>query len=304
MKEIARVAVIGAGTMGRQIALQVAQSGLPVLLFDMDAQALMWGGAYQRDRVAKQVAAGELTQDDAEAIFVRLHYATDLAAAVREADLVIEAIPERLDLKRPLWTRLDELTPPGAILATNSSSIRVSLLEESTARPTQVANLHFFHPLRDRRMVEIGPGTMTSDATMDALADFARRIGVLPLRVRKESTGFIINRVWRAIKKETLRVADSGVGSFEDVDRAFMIFFGVPQGPFGLMDEIGLDVVKDIEEHYAAESGNPADLPPAILTERVARGDLGVKTQKGFYTYPDPAYASPDFLKPDAASEE
>jgi 3-hydroxybutyryl-CoA dehydrogenase len=139
---------------------------------------------------------------------------------------------------------------------------------------------------------------------LEALTTFARRIGMLPLRVRKESTGFIFNRVWRAIKKETLKVVDSGVASHEDVDRAWMVMFATPYGPFGLMDQIGLDVVKDIEEHYAAESGDPADLPPPVLTERVARGDLGVKTSRGFYTYPDPAWAAPDFLSPNAGGED
>jgi 3-hydroxybutyryl-CoA dehydrogenase len=147
-------------------------------------------------------------------------------------------------------------------------------------------------------MVEIGGGTRTTAETLDALTVFARSIGMLPLRVRKESTGFIFNRVWRAIKKETLKVVDSGIASHEDVDRAWMIMYGTPYGPFGLMDEIGLDVVQDIEEHYARESGDPSDRPPPILTERVVRGDLGRKTGRGFYTYPQPQYADPGFLHP------
>ncbi len=147
-------------------------------------------------------------------------------------------------------------------------------------------------------MVEIAGGSRTRAETLDALTVFARWIGMLPLRVRRESTGFIFNRVWRAIKKETLKVVDQGIASHEDVDRAWMIMFGGEKGPFGLMDEIGLDVVKDIEEQYARESGDPSDLPPPVLTERVERGDLGRKTGQGFYTYPSPAYAAPDFLKP------
>jgi 3-hydroxybutyryl-CoA dehydrogenase len=147
-------------------------------------------------------------------------------------------------------------------------------------------------------MVEIGGGTKTDTETVDALTEYARRIALLPLHVRKESTGFIFNRVWRAIKKETLKVVESGVASFEDVDRAWMTMYHTPMGPFGKMDEIGLDVVKEIEEHYAAESNDPTDLPPHILTERVTRGDLGMKTGRGFYRYPNPAWAQPDFLKP------
>ena len=130
-----------------------------------------------------------------------------------------------------------------------------------------------------------------------ALSDFAGRIGILPLRVRLESTGFIFNRVWRAVKKEAMTVADSGVASIEDIDRAWMIKFGREKlPPFAQMDRVGLDVIRDIELVYAAESGDPADQPPAILTDKVERGQLGVKTGRGFYVYPDPAYAAPDFL--------
>ena len=132
-------------------------------------------------------------------------------------------------------------------------------------------------------MVEIGGGSKTDPEVLESLTHFANQIEILPLRVHKESTGFIFNRVWRAIKKEVLKVADSGVASFEDIDRAWMTKYGTHElPPFAHMDRIGLDVVKDIEEHYASESGDPSDLPPPILTEKVARGDLGQKTGRGF----------------------
>jgi 3-hydroxybutyryl-CoA dehydrogenase len=300
MTTINRVTVCGAGTMGRQISLQIARSGLPVTLYDIDAAALEHAHATQRADVAAWVAAGTIRAGEAIAIFERLHYCTDIAAAVRDADLAIEVVPERVDYKRAVFARLDALLGAHAIIATNSSSIRVSLLEDATGRPERVANLHFYLPVWDHPMVEIGGGTRTNADTLDALTLFARRIGMLPLRVHKESTGFIFNRVWRAIKKETLRVVDSGVASHEDIDRAWMIMYGTQNlPPFALMDRIGLDVVMDIEQHYANESGDPSDLPPPILTEKVARGDLGQKTGRGFYTYPNPAYAAPDFLKPE-----
>ncbi len=298
MKRIEQVTVIGAGTMGRQIAVQIARSGIPVSIYESNAEAALWAGIHQRDEVAAQVEAGELTRDEADALFGRIAWGVSLGIAVQNADLVIEVVPERIDLKRTVWTQMDEYAPDTAILATNSSSVRVSLLEDATGRPDRVANLHFFHPLRDRLMVEVGPGTQTSNETMDALMTFGRRIGLLPLRVQRESTGFIINRVWRAIKKESLRVAEDGVASVEDIDRAFMIFFDVPKGPFATMDEIGLDVIADIERNYAAESGDPRDLPPPILTDLIEKGALGKKNNRGFYTYPDPAYAAPDFLTP------
>ena len=298
MPPIQRVAVIGAGTMGRQIALQIARSGLPVTLYDPAEGALDAARVMHRDVVAGWLATGTLAPGAGPGIFANLRYERDLAAATGDVDLAIEVVPERVDTKRAVFAEIDRHCRPITIIATNSSSIRVSLLEDATGRPEQVANLHFYLPVWDHPMVEIGGGTRTTAETLDALTVFARRIGMLPLRVRKESTGFIFNRVWRAIKKETLKVVDSGIASHEDVDRAWMIMYGTPYGPFGLMDEIGLDVVQDIEEHYARESGDPSDRPPPILTERVARGDLGRKTGRGFYTYPQPQYADPGFLHP------
>ena len=140
---------------------------------------------------------------------------------------------------------------------------------------------------------------MHAAGVLDGLSDFARAIGIMPLRVRRESTGFVFNRVWRAVKKEVMRVADSGVASIEDIDRAWMIKFGREEPPpFAQMDRIGLDVIRDIELQYAAESGDPGDLPPPLLTERVARGELGVKSGRGFYEYPDPAWQARRFLGP------
>ena len=299
MERIERVAIVGAGTMGRQIALQIARHGVSVAIFDTDPAALARARRAQAETIRGWLAAGLALEQDrpADVVAAHLRYEADLGAAVRDADLVIEAVPERVELKRVAFGQLDEWCRDGAILATNSSSIRISLLEDATARPGQCANFHFYNPVWDKPLVEVGGGSATTPETIAALMAFGRRIGLLPLRVRRESTGFIFNRVWRAIKKETLKVVDSGVASHEDVDRAFMTMYQTPQGPFGLMDEIGLDVVRDIEEHYARESGDPADLPPPVLTERVARGDLGVKTGRGFYQYPDPAYKSPDFLR-------
>lgn len=304
MGEIARVAVVGSGTMGRQIALQVARGGFPVTLYDLDPSALERAREAQQALAAQFVAEGRIAADEVGTLLGRLRYETDLGTATRDVDLVIEAVPERVEIKRQVFAQLDELLPEGAIIATNSSSIRVSLLEDATARPEQCANFHFYLPVYDNPMIEVGGGTRTAPETLDALDTFTRRIGMLPLRVLKESTGFIFNRVWRAIKKEVLKVADSGVASFEDIDRAWMIHYRTPKGPFGKMDEIGLDVVKAIEEVYAAESGDPGDLPPPILNERVARGDLGEKTGRGFYRYPHPAWAAPGFLRPDSGTND
>lgn len=303
MTQIKRVAVVGAGTMGRQISLQIARHGFRVTLYDIDANALNAAEQAQRAIVADWTVADHVSASADESIFDSLSYTADLASACCDADLAIEAVPERLELKRAVFAQLDRLLPGSAIIATNSSSIRVSKLEDASERPGRVANLHFYLPVWDSPMAEVGGGGCTQLEVLDALCDFARSIGILPLRVRRESTGFVFNRVWRAVKKEVMRVADSGVASIEDIDRAWMIKFGREKPPpFAQMDRIGLDVIRDIELHYAAESGDPEDLPRPLLTDLVERGDLGVKSGRGFYEYPDPAWRRDDFLDPDASA--
>jgi len=302
MKEIQRLALIGAGTMGRQIALQCARHGFPVALHDVAEGVLADAEAWQREIVAGWVESGALSDADEDRIFGNMRYESNLGSALRDVDLAIEAAPERLAVKREVFAQVDRLLPAAATIATNSSSIRVSALEDATERPELVANLHFYLPVWDSPMVEVGGGSCTRPDVLEALTAFARAIHILPLRVNKESTGFVFNRVWRAVKKEVMRVADSGIASIEDIDRAWMIKFGREKPPpFAQMDRIGLDVIRDIELRYAAESGDPEDFPKPILTERVERGDLGTKTGRGFYDYPDPAWARPDFLDPDAA---
>lgn len=303
MTQIKRVAVIGAGTMGRQISLQIAMHGFHVALYDIDPAALAAAEQAQRALVADWLASDRVSASAEARIFERLRYSADLPSACRDADLAIEAVPEQVDLKRAVFAGLDRLLPPSAIIASNSSSIRVRRLEDATERPQRAANLHFYLPVWDSPMVEVGGGSCTQLEVLEALGDFARAIRILPLRVRRESTGFVFNRVWRAVKKEVMRVADSGVASIEDIDRAWMIKFGREKPPpFAQMDRIGLDVIRDIELNYAAESGDPADLPPPLLTERVERGELGVKSGRGFYEYPDPAWQRDDFLDPGAGA--
>lgn len=157
--------------------------------------------------------------------------------------------------------------------------------------------MHFPQQVWQRPVVELMGGTATSDDTLERVVQFARTIGLTPLPVQKESTGFIFNRVWRSIKKECLHLVDEGVSSYEDVDRAWMIILGYPIGPFGQMDMVGLDVVRDIELVYYRESGDERDAPPKLLLDKIERGELGVKSGKGFYNYPQPAFQSPDWLK-------
>jgi 3-hydroxybutyryl-CoA dehydrogenase len=293
------VAVVGAGTMGAQIALQCAVHHYPVRLYSRSAATLERAAQGQARELEQRLAQQLITAEEKERILGRIRRTTQLQEAAAAADLVIESAPEQLEIKRELFAQLDRLCPPHALLATNSSSMRVSALEDATERRGQVLNMHFYLPVWQRPMVELMRGTATTAETMERAGRFVRALGLTPLLVRKESTGFVFNRVWRAIKKECLHLVDDGVASFEDVDRAWMIANGTAAGPFGLMDMVGLDVVRDIEMVYYRESGAASDAPPRLLLDKIERGELGVKTGNGFYRYPDPAFRRPGWLKGD-----
>jgi 3-hydroxybutyryl-CoA dehydrogenase len=294
------IAIVGAGTMGAQIALQCAVYGYPVRLFSRSEATLQRAAQSQTQELEHRLVGQHITVDEKESILRRIQCTTQMPEAVAGADLVIENVPEQLEIKREVFAQLDQLCPRSTVLATDSSSICVSALEAVTQRPEQVLNMHFYSPVWQRSMVELMGGTATTKATMERARRFVRSLGLTPLLVRKESTGFLFNRVWRAIKKECLHVVDEGVASYEDVDRAWIIAFGTPVGPFGLMDMIGLDVVRDIELVYYRASGDVSDAPPHLLLDKIARGDLGCKTGQGFYSYPHPAFQTPGWLKGDA----
>ena len=283
--------------MGSQIGLHCAVFGRGVWMCDANAEALERGAVDQAKWLDEQIEAGVVAADQRQAILDRIRRSVGLAESAAGADLVIEAITEDLAVKRSVFRELDQLCPPHAILATNSSSIRISRIESATGRPDRVLNTHFVQPVWKHPFVELMRGTETSDDTLESVRRFMASMGVIPILVRRENTGFVFNRIWRAVKKESLRLVDRGVATFEDVDRSWMIQMETPMGPFAMMDEIGLDVIRDIEQVYYEESGDPSDAPPKVLLDKVAAGELGVKTGKGFYTYPDPDWQSPDFLK-------
>jgi len=296
-KKIQKVAVIGTGLLGTQIAIQATCFDYEVSAHDPDE------GSFKRvmqilDAMMKSTGKGPVVpMEEWEKGVQRVNLCKDLEEALGDADLVIEAAPEGLELKRKLFETLDVLAPRGAILATNSSSIPISKIESATTRPERCLNMHFYSPATGLNMVDIVGGTRTTTETIEAGKAWIRSIGCVPLTVKKEILGFCFNRVWRAIKRETLYMWAEGFVDFRDIDRGWMICYGTSQGPFGLMDMVGLDVVYDIEMVYYNESKDPKDHPPEALKAKMDRNELGIKTNKGFYTYPDPEYSRPDFLK-------
>lgn len=306
---IERVAIVGAGTMGRQIATLVATAGYEVALHDADPEALDRALHRAREELRSLPNAPDYRHHehrlpppaDADAVFARIRPEPELERAVAGVDLVIEAIREEIDAKRALFGLLDDLAPE-AILGTNSSSLPSSLLAPAVKDPGRLLNLHFFSPVWVRPMLEIMGCGATRPDVFAACERFGRSLGLATALVRGESKGFIINRVWRAVKREALRVVDEGHAEPEDVDRLWMLFFGTSVGPFGIMDGVGLDVVADIEASYAGVATDPADRPSTGLHRRLDRGQLGVKTGIGFYRYPDPAYLAPGWLLEAAAA--
>jgi 3-hydroxybutyryl-CoA dehydrogenase len=298
-KPFQRVAVIGTGTLGAQIAMLASNAGYSVNVFDRQSGAFdQMIQKLQADMKAKKVNPF-IAYDQWDVCRQQIQQFEELEAAVKEADLVIEAVPENLELKQKVFRQLGELAPPAAILATNSSSIPVSRLEQSSGRPERCLNLHFYMALHGMNIADVMGGTCTLAEVMDQGINWVRSLGCIPLTVKKELLGFCFNRVWRAVKREVLYMWSNDYVDFRDVDRAWMKFTGREDrpGPFGLMDSVGLDVIYDIEMVYYRNSEDPKDHPPEALKRKVESGELGVKTGRGFYTYPDPEYLQADFLK-------
>jgi 3-hydroxybutyryl-CoA dehydrogenase len=294
------VCIIGAGFMGTQIGLQCATHGYTVWFVESLEESLQRSARRHSQELETWLEKGQITLGEKEIILNRIHFTRELQAGVSNAGLAIESVPENLEIKRAVFAQLDEICPSYTILATNSSSLRISAIEDATHRPDKILNMHFYPPVWQSTLVELMRGTATSNETIERAIHFAHVIGLTPLLVCKESTGFIFNRVWRAIKKECLHLVDEGVASHEDVDRAWMILFNQPAGPFGMMDMVGLDVVRDVEMVYYHESGDISDAPPHLLLDKIEKGELGIKAGKGFYTYPNPAYQNPSWLKGEA----
>jgi 3-hydroxybutyryl-CoA dehydrogenase len=272
------VAVIGAGTLGRRIALMFASRGGTVRIYARRAE--------QRDE-ARQFVAEALPRVVADRSMGDVGVVTatgSLDDALDGAWLAVESVPEKLDIKIPLWGEIDKAAPPDTIFGTNSSSLPSRLMSENIRDKTRLCNTHFYMP-PDINAVELMSNGHTDRGLLDALLAVLPEFGLHPFEVRKESTGFIFNRVWAAIKRESLAVVAEGVARPEDVDGLFKLALGVSVGPFQMMDLVGLDVVLDIENHYAAENPHLPQQVRDLLRSYIDDGKLGIKAGEGFYRY-------------------
>ena len=280
-----KVAVIGAGTMGNQIAMQTAISGYETCCYSRKEAPVEKAMKFSKDWFAKSVTKEKMTQEDSDLIQSRLGFTTDLKEAVEGADLVIEAVADVLATKKATLSEIDKYTPEHTIYASNSSYIVSSLFADSVKHPEKVLNVHFFNPVLIMKLVEVVQGPHVSDETVEKVFEFAKSINKIPVLVQKEIYGFVVNRIFSAITKEACYMLDQGVASIEDIDIAVKNGLGHPMGPFELLDMTGIDLEYDVLTERYRGTGNLSDKPSPAIVERYARGEYGRKTKKGFYDY-------------------
>jgi len=283
--DIKKICVVGAGNMGHQISLQIALCGYKVSCVDISEEQLAKAKKFAETWVPGRIAKGKLAEDRGRQALESLVFTSDLKEASSEADYVIEAATEVLELKRKIFKMLDKYAPPHAILATNSSFLVSSLVADVTSRPEKVCNIHFFNPALVMKCVEVVKGPHTSEETAQVSMELAKRINKVPVLLQKEIYGFLVNRILAAINKEALYLLDRGVASAEDIDSAVVNALGHPMGPFRLQDLTGIDLSYHISMDAYRESGDPESKPSPTIVEKYVKGEWGEKTGKGFYDY-------------------
>jgi 3-hydroxybutyryl-CoA dehydrogenase len=283
IKTISTLAVLGAGTMGRGIAHVAALGGYATRLFDVDAEAISKARRTVEKNVEKGVRLGKLEQADATALLGRLTETSDLAAAVADADLVIEAVPERMELKIELFDRVARHCPEDALFASNTSGLSITEMAAASGRPGSFAGMHFFNPVHVMKLVELVRGLETTEATLAAMGEVSARMGKEVVVVR-ESPGFVTSRINALIGNEAFRMLETGVASAEDIDKALKLGLNHPMGPFEMVDLVGLDVRLSILQHLEKTLGDTYR-PSNLLAQYVMAGRLGRKTGKGVYVY-------------------
>jgi 3-hydroxybutyryl-CoA dehydrogenase len=285
IENVRKILVVGAGAMGSQIGMVCALAGYDVAVQDLDEDALKKAQEQLKDRMSRNVEKGRIEQEKVDAAFDRMTFTPDLQGAAADADYVIEAAVERLDVKREIFAELNEAAPEHAILATNSSTIVSSRIADATKRPDRVCNMHFFNPALVMKCVEVVRNPETSDATIETAVELTRRIGKSPVVLEKEVSGFVANRILGALMDEAVDLYEAGVSSFEDIDTACKTALGHPMGPFELMDFTGIDVNYHVRMDRYEDTGDESMKPKKSVVEKYEKGELGRKTGKGWYEY-------------------
>ena len=283
--KIQKVMVAGAGLMGNQIAMQAAIHGYTVVCYDISRDMLSKAEAFSKDWFAKRAAKGKMDEAEAAEIQAHLTFTDDVQSAAADADVVIEAVSDIVDIKKKVLAQLDAYTPDHCIYASNSSYIVSSRFCDAVKDPSKVMNVHFFNPALVMKIVEVVKGPHASKETFDTMFAFVESIGKTPVVIEKEIYGFVVNRIFSALTREACYLVDMGIASPEDIDKAVKGALGHSMGPLETLDMTGIDLEYNVYMEKYRTSGDKVDLPAACLTEHFAKGEYGRKSGKGFYEY-------------------
>lgn len=281
---IQTIGVVGAGSMGSGIANLAAINGFHVILRDIEERFLEKALNRIDQFMTKSVSKGKMTEDDKRDTLDRIQTTTDLED-LRHADIVIEAVVEDLELKKQVFSQLDQIVPGEVILATNTSAISITEIAAATNRPERVAGMHFFNPAQLMKLVEVVRGYRTSDQTVEELKALSKQLSKEPVEVKKDSPGFIVNRIMIPQFIEAIKLLEEGVASPEDIDKAVTLGLNYPMGPFTLQDFAGVDIGYYVMEYMKNELDDSHFAPPLLLKQLVRAKRLGKKTGAGFYDY-------------------
>ena len=281
--EIRRVGVLGGGLMGSGIAQVAAQAGFTTVLREVSETICQRARGGIEKTLAKGIEKGKVTAEQRDAAMGRLSFTTEVAA-LRDCDIVIEAVIEDLDVKNGMWKELDALCPQHTIFASNTSSLTIAAMAAATARPDRMVGLHFFNPVPLMKLVEVVKTVTTSEAAFQQAFDFARALGKEPIRA-KDNSGFVVNLLLVPYLIDAINALESGVASIEDIDKGMQLGTGYPMGPFTLLDFVGLDTTYKIAEIMFDEYREKRYAPPPLLKRMVLAGMYGRKSGKGFYDY-------------------
>lgn len=284
LADVRKIAVIGAGTMGAGIAQACAAAGLDVAMRDIEPRFVEGGFRRIREPLLKRVEKGKMSRTEVDAILSKIEGTVDLRTALEGAQVVIEAILEKMDLKRALYSEMDDLCPPDVVFASNTSSLSITEMANATKRADRIVGMHFFNPAPVMKLVEVIRGSETSDATVQLIKDLSVKLGKEPVEVQ-ESPGFVVNRLLVPMMNEAFNLLMEGVATPQDIDKAMKLGTNMPMGPFELADYTGLDIGLDVMEVLYRETGDPKFRPSPLLRKYVRAGRLGRKTGRGVYDY-------------------